>query len=227
MLIKIGLWANLSTPVVGSVTYGGVACTELVTHVPAAADSFFAAIYYIKEASLPANGANDAVVTWSNIDTFTNEKAVVVGCRSGVEQTTTWRDNDETGGASGTAPSLTLTTVAGDWVEACLGQYTGTPSTSDTEDTHAVGAGGFMDCYSSHEVATGTSATVAWTITSQEHAFVAGTLIAESAGGGGPEAGSGGWGWPRWLGTTVDAVGGAAQSGLYYIIRRRREGKPH
>lgn len=42
----------------------------------------------------------------------------------------------------------------------------------------------------------------------------------------GPIAGSGGWGWPRWLGASIEPVGGAS-SGLYYIWRRRREGKPH
>lgn len=42
----------------------------------------------------------------------------------------------------------------------------------------------------------------------------------------GPIAGSGGWSWPRRFGASEEAVGGAATSGLYYIWRRRREGRP-
>lgn len=183
VLIKIGCWKSDGAVTVSSVTYGGVACTEIVSlDLDASTDHFFGGIWYIKEASLPSNGSNNVVVTFG---AAVVEKAVVVRALSGVDQTTTFRDNDEISAMSGTSPSLTLTTVADDWVETALTIWQNTPTTSDTEDTHATDANNNADCYSAHDVAVGTSTTVGWTITSQEHVFTAAAVIPAAGGGGG------------------------------------------
>lgn len=176
-----------------AVTYNGIALTQVdTTGFDYAADAGQRiALFELKEASLPSDGAHNVVITLTRSGAATTApRDVTAVCRTwgDVDQVTTRRTgvkvadtNPQTGTSTGPA-----TTVVDDVLIDVLGTFTGTRTigagqsvvgTHDTGDTDS-------DVHMSYEVATGTSTTASWTFTSQEYAHLAVPYIPAAGGGG-------------------------------------------
>lgn len=88
-----------------SATYGGNAMTEIVTIIEVG-QNLRASLYRLKEADLPSNGANDAVVT---AQIAVSDIGCFVMTIQDVDQTALVEDSDSEQGASAATSSLTLT----------------------------------------------------------------------------------------------------------------------
>lgn len=178
-IASIAMFQNTgNTPSVTSASWGGQAMVRISSTIFSVANTrIIQEMWYIREANLPSDGAITVTFTLSLLGGST-EKAMGAALFSNVEQATTWRDVDSSTG-TGTTPSLTLTTVAGDVVVDSLNSYSGTPTIGADQSAlfSAVGAGTVTDCTASTELATGVSATMSWTLTSQEYAYCAATMM--------------------------------------------------
>lgn len=173
---------NFTPRTVSGVTYGGVTATP-IHNIVGSDTAWCIAQHYVKDADLPADGANNAVITYSgNVD----NSAMVIEAHSGVDQANPIGDKDSRDGTAGdTGGTLTLTTVSGDWALCGLLQSADAP-TKNAGDVDIGAAVADADTYLSYEEAGGASTTVGWTVSSQANIIIGTVLqLAVAAGGAG------------------------------------------
>lgn len=154
------------SPSYTSVTWNGVALT-LLTNKISGEGAANVAIYYLVN---PASGNRSLVITGAAI---TDEVHVTASSWFGVNTITPFRASNSAN-ASGTAPSVAVTSAANDVVVDCVG--------GNAANTTAMGGGqtalrpfGGVNA-SSYKVASGTSTTMSWTTGSENWAIVAGSM---------------------------------------------------
>lgn len=178
--IAVGWMARSTT--INAITYGGSAMT-LVTTTDEGSSGSKVAIYGLVS---PSSGAQTCSITFSTNVNYaaraTTYTGVDTGTPRGTEQTTT---------GFGTAPSLSVTSAAGELVSdaICVANrtYTLTVGADQTERANHTSGGGTPGVLVGGSTeAGGTSVTMSWTIgTSGDYSYVASPIKASGGGGGG------------------------------------------
>lgn len=184
--LLIGGYGTLNDDVAMSFTFNGDALTQLGEIQTGASSS--AGIWYRKE---PDVATGDLVVTFSS-----GAQSGVCGLAlNGVDQTSTFRDTDETQSSATTSRTLTLTTVAGDIVVYVLHVYEGNggstgalthdggSATGEVEIGDVLTNGdGQVRFGCSYVVATGTSTEVTYSWANSSRAAMEATAVAPTPG---------------------------------------------
>jgi len=162
--------------VTATATYGGVAMTLVRDTEIVSSGAFHSWVFFLINPS--GTGSKTYQVTFNgNYGTGGGQFVyyiLQVDCVQYADQTTGYRNTGSGATGSGTAASTAVTTVAGDLVVDALGTW----------DPGTEGAGQYervADSNMSYEVATGTTTTMSWTISSNPWALTAVPIMPQAA----------------------------------------------